>query len=533
LLAVTVLDLKPNPQDTSAFYLENIYKLQLHADTNPSQPPTEVTPPPFSPQNYVIIVNTLWFLSLTIGLTSAMLALMLQQWARYLRDAQNLGHTPHDTARIHAFFARGVDRLGFSWVSDVMTFLIHTSLFLFFTGLLIYLFNINRTIFYFVVGWIAVAATVYLIITISPMVWADSPYYSPFSSWTFRIYGWLLYPVSFSKRLRDHAAKYSLGFSKGIEKMAAEFVSKNSSTFDSLILNWMLDAHVLTSGEELGQFFNDIHDFYGSKIVSDSHDILATLNPMKFSSVSVAFMKRTFSLPSPLDPNIMNQFKTCLKVADLANSLGLLDLFSHTEYRKAVQTIDVGKSLSQNARDGKMGSLAQTIIADILVTVSAEDGGDDWIELAAKQLGESEDAIRENYCQNRNNLLLANWNLIATQILNASPSAKSAIAQYMLPSLSGFNIQDTLPELKDRFCEMWNEIIERAKTGDSTDGGVHHFMLFLVSKSFYTLHGPTLFNRWVDPSRYPLCAGPLTHVQSLSDGSPSHHVSVLLGPTAP
>jgi Family of unknown function (DUF6535) len=527
LLAVTVLDLKPNFQETSSFYLENIYKLQLHADTNPSQPPTEVTPPPFSPQKYVIIVNTLWFLSLTIGLTSAMLALMLQQWARrYLRVAQKLGHTPHDVARIRAFFSRGVDRLGFSSVSDVMTLLIHTSLFLFFTGLLIYLFNINRTIFYFVVGWIAVAATAYLIITITPMVWADSPYYSPFSFGTFPIYGWLLYPVSFSKRLRDHAAKYSLGFSKGIEKMAAEIISNDSSTFDSFILNWTLDAHVLVKDDQLRQFFNDIHGFYGSKIVSDSHDILATLDSMKFSSVSVAFMKRTFSLTS-LDQTIMDQFKTYLKVADLANSLGLLDLFSHTEYRKAVQTVDVGQSLSEN---GKMGLLAQTIIADVLVTVSAEDGGDDWIKLAATQLGELEDVISENYTQNRNNLLLANWNLIATQILNASPSAKWSIAQYMLPSLSGFTIRDTLPELQDRFCETWNEIVERAKTGDSSDGSVLHFMLFLVSECYNALHGPTLFNRW-DVSRYPLCAGPSTHVPPPSDGSSSHHVSDPLEPT--
>jgi hypothetical protein len=361
-------------------------------------------------------------------------------------------------------------------------------------------------------------------------VWADSPYYSPFSSWTFRIYGWLLYPVSFSKRLRDQAAKYSLGFSKGIEKMAAEIVSNNSSTVDSFILNWTLDAHVLSSDFQLGQFFNDIHGFYGSNIVSDSRGVLAKLDSMKFSSVSVAFMKRAFS---PFDQNTKEQFKTYLKVADLANSLGLLDLFSRPEYRAAVQTTDVGKSLSQNGRDGKMGSLAQTIIADVLVAVSAEDGGDDWIELAATQLGEPKDVIRENYCRNRNNLLLANWNLIATQILNAPPSVKWSIAQYILPSLSGFNIQDTLPELKDRFCETWNEIVERAKTGDSSDRSVLHFMLFLAAESFYTLHGPTHFNRWDDPSRYPLCAGPLTHVQSLSDGSPSHHVSVLLGPTAP
>jgi Family of unknown function (DUF6535) len=522
LLAVTVLDLKQNPQDTSAFYLENIYKNQFPPDTNPSQPPTPATPPPFSPPNYVIAVNTLWFLSLTIGLTSAMLALMLQQWARrYLQVAEHLGHTPHDVARIRAFFSRGVKQLGFSKVAEAMTLLIHISLCLFFIGLLIYLFNINHTIFSAVICWISIVAAAYLIITIMPILRVDSPYYSPFSPVAFRIYACLLYSVSFSKRLRDRAAKYSLGFSKGIEKMAGENVTNSSSTVDSFILNWTLDAHVLASDRQLGQFFNDIHDFYGSKIVSNSRDMLATLDSMKFSSVSVAFMKRAFSLTSLSDRNIMDQFKTYLKVADLAKSLGLLDLFSHTDYRKVVQTIDVGQSLSRNGIDGKMGLLAQTIIADVLAAVSPEDGGGRWIELAAEQLGEPEDAIRENYCQNRNNLLLANWSLIATQISNASPSVSWSIAQYILPSLSAFTIRDTLPELQDRFCETWNQIVAKAaKTGDSADGSALHFMLFLVSECYNELHGPPHFNRW-DVSRYPLC-GPLSHVQP---GSSSEHVS--------
>ncbi|KAH9959330.1 hypothetical protein BC827DRAFT_1134751, partial [Russula dissimulans] len=87
LLAVSIQDLKPNSQDTSAFYLENIY--QLLANTNisrPSIPSSEATPPPFSPPRYAVCANSLWFLSLVISLTCALLATLLHQWARrYIR----------------------------------------------------------------------------------------------------------------------------------------------------------------------------------------------------------------------------------------------------------------------------------------------------------------------------------------------------------------------------------------------------------------------------------------------------------------
>ncbi|KAH9970238.1 hypothetical protein BGW80DRAFT_1176520, partial [Lactifluus volemus] len=83
LATVSVQDLRPNPQDTSAFYLANIY--QLLADTNISRASilaTPAQPPPFSPPRSAVLVNSLWFLSLVISLTCALLATMLQQWAR-------------------------------------------------------------------------------------------------------------------------------------------------------------------------------------------------------------------------------------------------------------------------------------------------------------------------------------------------------------------------------------------------------------------------------------------------------------------
>ncbi|KAH9987592.1 hypothetical protein BJV77DRAFT_950110, partial [Russula vinacea] len=84
LLTISFPDLKPNSQDTSAFYLQNIYQFQVFGNPNVSHPlipSTLVKPPAFSPPRYAIWVNSLWFLSLTVSLSGALVATLYRNWA--------------------------------------------------------------------------------------------------------------------------------------------------------------------------------------------------------------------------------------------------------------------------------------------------------------------------------------------------------------------------------------------------------------------------------------------------------------------
>ncbi|KAI0247178.1 hypothetical protein BJV78DRAFT_1157378 [Lactifluus subvellereus] len=208
LVAATVVDLKQNPQDTPAFYLENMYKLQVLADPNISRPfipSTPTQPPPFSPPKYVIWVNSLWFLSLAISLTCAMLATMPQQWARrYLRATQPPRYTsPHRRARIRTFYADGVDKLRLSW-------------------------QLNHPAFFSVVWWIGVSAVAYLGIAFMPIFRLGSPYYTPLTS--------------------------IVGLLRHKEKMAEEAVQNKASKVDRHILEWTCDT--LVEDDELERFFS-------------------------------------------------------------------------------------------------------------------------------------------------------------------------------------------------------------------------------------------------------------------------------------
>ncbi|KAI0262995.1 hypothetical protein BC834DRAFT_803973, partial [Gloeopeniophorella convolvens] len=124
-------------------------------------------------------VNALWFLSLVISLTCALLATMLQQWARHYLRVTQTRYQPYKRARIRSFYAEGVERFRVSWAIDALPALLHLSVFLFYAGLSVLLFTISLTIFKIIVSWVALCLSLYVVITILPAIFPNSPYRTP------------------------------------------------------------------------------------------------------------------------------------------------------------------------------------------------------------------------------------------------------------------------------------------------------------------------------------------------------------------
>src|SRR5260221_8439343 len=102
--------------------------------------------------------------------------------------ASQTRYSPDKRARIRAFFAEGVDKLHLPWTVEALPALLHLSLFLFFAGLAVFLFNINHTVFKVAISWVGLCTGVYICITFMPMFWHDSPYYAPLSSSVWYLY---------------------------------------------------------------------------------------------------------------------------------------------------------------------------------------------------------------------------------------------------------------------------------------------------------------------------------------------------------
>ena len=456
-----------------------------------------------------------------------MLATLIQQWARrYLRMTHRPRDSPHDAARIRAFFAHGIEKFWFSWVVEAIPTLIHISLFLFFTGLLIYLFNINHGVFCAVVWWVAVSGAAYLLFTITPIFWRDAPYHSPLSSLASLAFSVISYPyflllwirhepTSWSVVLRISAMKFSAIF-QGMEKMVERSARESSPEMDGHILKWTFDA--LTQDHDLDQFFNCILGFHRSnrKVVKDPRRSFARLRSLHFSSALEAYFDHTWTLNDNLvsESDKIRRIVTCVKVLETSHLDGndgwIVDRILHWDWHGRL-SVDMGHSLRSrdNRTEQEIGLLSQTIVA--LIIADVQGSNDRWIALAADQLGKSENDIREYFTHGIDNVSLANLIHITRQILSPSSVVSQDMARNLalcfLQSLYTFEIRATHLSLQHDFCALWNEVVPEVR--NSRYNSTHADILLAIRHLYIKLHpGTDDALDMFDLSSYPLCNNP-------------------------
>ncbi|KAF8257731.1 hypothetical protein EI94DRAFT_1817065 [Lactarius quietus] len=141
--------------------------------------------PPFKAPASIVRVNVLWFLSLILSLSCALLATLMQQWARRYLEYVQRRRAPRKQARIRAYMFEGVENFRLSQVVQAMPLLLHTSVFLFFAGLVEFLLPINRAVAFSALGCVVVFAYVYGIFTLLPSLRPNCPYFTPLSGITY------------------------------------------------------------------------------------------------------------------------------------------------------------------------------------------------------------------------------------------------------------------------------------------------------------------------------------------------------------
>jgi hypothetical protein len=486
LLAVSIPDLKkPDSQEISAFYLQNIYRVMYNA-TAPI-PSALAEPPASSPAKYVVWVNSLWLLSLLISLAGALSATIEQRCAlRHISITQDGAYSPEMRARIHAVFAKS-ESGGFNFQdTSAIMFCLHLSLFLFMTGVLIYFFNINRTTFYSVVWWIAIVGILYTIFTVAPIFYPYDLLYTPFSSLALRAYlflTWLASQVFCIQPRRELRNRYRKGFIEGKIKSVEEAASKSSSTVDTEVL----DKILLTLDEDrtLEAFFDAIPGFWNSNLVQMPLDDGVRANLQRSLA---GFLDRTFSSTSVSQQVRRERLITCLKVA--RSALGpcgvsqiLCDLFKgHSD--EVLQSIARRKD-GENKGDGNDDLIDPNVLRILApcIIVFTRKRGDEWTKLVTEELGVPKEVF-ENYRANRNSTLLAILMHVTREALRTG-----RLEQRVLESLSQFDIRNTHPELQREFCTLWNDVVQKEKHLKASI--VPTQILTAIHRLFSTLHRDT------------------------------------------
>ena len=508
---MSIQDLRPNSQDTSAFYLANIY--QLFADTNVTIPRTSIlsTPPPFSPPRYAVWVNSLWFMSLVVSLTCALLATSLQQWTRrYIKNAQPKRCPPQEQARKRAFFADGMDEMPIPLPRAVegMPALLHLSVFLFFAGLLIFIFNINSTVFIPVTSWIASFLLVYICITLMPIVRPSSPYHAPFSPLACFLcarlaYLFFLCLTSIAYRTHRYGAhskfrklkmRYRHWMSGGHEKVVQKEILDMSSKIDLRILDWTL--HALGGDDSLEGFFQSIPGFFGSDLVKNLRKDFSFDLARTFMETLYGFLNRTLSSNSVPKKDKARRLKIYKDVMNVIPGPTIpsefLDQAVKNGQIEAPDPIKTGQAFAmwfENTEE-KMSKYVQESVVRVLSSVRVQERDDRWEALAAQQFSLSDpdrtDLHHHVNSPNDDALLYLLNHVIFGATLADSLSASSAS---ILSTLSNLSTPGINPHLRRDFCQLWNINIAKANNPGANRTPIE--ILRRIHHLFFVLHQAT------------------------------------------
>ena len=488
-------------------------------------------------------VNALWFLSLVISLTTALLATFLQQWARRYLKLTQTRYKRHKRSRVRAFFAEGVDKCLLPWAVEILPTLLHISLFLFFAGLVVFLLNVNLTIFKVVVSCIGICAAVYGCITLMPIIRHDSPYCTSLSSSVWYIVmgmayyvsgvsGLLLYCTVFGRHgaewLFECAEYYSKSLSHGMQKTAEETALKSSSEIDTRAFMWTFES--LDEDHELERFFAGLPGFRSSKVVDDPLPKLSLYQMWILRGALDGLLRRTLSSDFLPDSVKIRRAMIVVKALDLKHfpdPINMLEtILFEFKYRGPLAT-DIAESLRGWRIGGDEGTTltGQAIISEIVARTQPRD--DSWFTLASKELCVTETVLRD-YAAHGNSLSLAVLIYVTRQqfIHFANQNWIYGPFSFVLFFASEFDVEDTSPELQHQFCALWNQVVRKAQ--DNHDQDMAFFLLRPICQIYIALHegtdsAPRRFSAFTfdtaknsthiqkKPSSYPLCKVPDHH----------------------
>ena len=363
---------------------------------------------------------------------------------------------------MRAIFAKGNPGPYVIWGTRAETTLLHFSLLLFIAGGLIYLFNINRTVFYAVVWWVGWIMFLYAVATLIVFFEPESLFHTPLSPLALRIYLYISYAVfqtcswipplhglrnTIRRHYRDLSDHYRRGILIAKRKETEAIVSKPSSEIDDLILERILLT--LDEDRELETFFDAIPGFCTSRL---SVLPLSSLVQTGLRQALDGFLSRTFSSSLISESDRTGRLIICLNAFHTASgSSAVSRILDNILKDEAWQSVEIGHALRLWGHRHDYDPKIRWIIACIAARVQKRD--DRWTMLVEETFGVPDRVLRDS----RDSVMLSILIHISRQANRAGSWTSGDLS-----SLFKFDIHNTLPGLRHDFCTFWNEIVQEA-----------------------------------------------------------------------
>jgi Family of unknown function (DUF6535) len=191
--------------------------------------------PPSPPSASIIWANAMWMISLVLSLTSALIATLLQQWARRYVEMPNHPGDPNHRARVRSFLFLGTEIYKMRIAVQIAPTLLHLSVYLFFAGLVLVFRTINKSVAVAVEVSIGVFGVAYIALSILPCLDVRCPYRTPLSYF-------LWYPTHAILSFTAVCLRFLVGLLHGC-LVTSDLVDPQDYTLTRRILVGWLESH--------------------------------------------------------------------------------------------------------------------------------------------------------------------------------------------------------------------------------------------------------------------------------------------------
>lgn len=193
-------------------------------------------------------VNGLWFTSLAFSLSTALIAVLIKQWIQaYLSP---ISGTPQYQARVRHFRYLGIERWHVPIMVGLLPILLHLSLLLFFLGLIVHLFSLDRGIAMVSLAITMLAYTVYSVTTLLPIVYPQCPYKTPIADYMHHLsrlsmdafrHNWTTVRRTFSRGC-SNSIRPSNKSVPSLREMEVTAIQKHQDEVDAEMLTWLFST---------------------------------------------------------------------------------------------------------------------------------------------------------------------------------------------------------------------------------------------------------------------------------------------------
>jgi len=522
-LSQSYLTSQTTSQDVSAFYLAQIYQLQLEAALNTGNlgVPSQLAPPVVA--SVPRISHILWFSSLASSLSSTVLATMVQGWVRRYLVMTEPQHSAHSRARIRAYVSREGSQRLLQLTVEVMSLSLDISMYSFVAGLAILAHKNGDGLCSLMMHVTFIPLTsLYLWSTLASFIRPHTMYSTPLSmvavSWRLVIWA-VLSPLGaiLGSRLGHNFNPFVNSAWDRKVQATERLVEAHNLSLDRDMVAWLLRS--LRQETELERFLASITGFYGSAHVQEPAQVFRSLHTDALPDAIVSLMHHTLSSDSIPPETKRKRIVLCLEVIQLdlyllqRTFLRVLSLPADpTLFQCVVFVLVADRTVESTDRAAQL--LAKCIIAVAISHIKDDQSEWRWSHVVRRWLNTQ--VFDTNYRGRRASVKLINLVRLAQALNSAGHTCKDEMPIFdgILRAVGQFQVEKAAVQYRNEFCMLWNQLLDSAREPGA--GSNANYILPCIRNIYAALHegtvpdnNPTTWGPY--PARYPQCSSSAHH----------------------